>query len=74
MLLQRGLLASVRATQRLADFQHGGGLHDFFHSGRVVHAGQLHQNLVITQAMFLDHRFADAESQRATTSLQLSVE
>ena len=49
MLLQGILLAGIRPAQHLPDFQHGGGLHDFLHARRIVHARQLHQNLILAQ-------------------------
>ena len=55
------LLAAIRPADRLPDFQHGGGLHDFFHARRIIHAGQLHKNLVVAQSVLLDDRLADAE-------------
>ena len=59
--LHRFLLAGVGAADRLPDFQHRGGLHDFFHARRIVNARQLHQDLVVAQSVLLDHRLADAE-------------
>ncbi len=57
------LLTAVGAAvvQALADFQHGGGLHDFLDAGGIVHAGKLDQNLVVAQAVLLDDRLGDAE-------------
>ena len=57
------LLTAVGAAvvQALADFQHGGGLHDFLDPGGIVDAGKLDENLVVAEAVFLNHRLGDAE-------------
>ena len=57
------LLTAVGAAvvQALADFQHGGGLHDFLDAGRIVDAGKLDQDLVVAEAVLLNHRLGDAE-------------
>ena len=49
------------AVHRLPDFQHGRRLHDLFHARRIVHARQLHQNLVLAQSVLLDDRLAHAQ-------------
>ena len=51
----------IRSAHRLADFQHGGRLHDFFHTRRIVDAGQLHKDLVVAESVLLDDRLVDAE-------------
>ena len=51
----------IRALYRLPDFQHGGGLHDFLDAGRIVDTGQLHQNLIVAQAVFLNDRLGNAQ-------------
>ena len=61
MLLQRRLLARIRPAQRLLDLQHRRGLHDFLDPRRIVHARKLHQNLVLAEAVLLDHRLAHAQ-------------
>ena len=60
---QHFLLTVVGAAivHALADLQHGGGLHYFLDAGRIVDAGKLHENLVIAQAVLLNHRLGDAE-------------
>ena len=63
--LQRRLLARIRPAQRLLDLQHGGGLHDVLHAPRIVHARQLHQNLILPESVFLNGGLADAESVNA---------
>ena len=60
-ILPRGLFAGIRPAQNLLDLKHGGGLHNIFHAARVVDAGQLHQNLILAESMFLNRRFAHAQ-------------
>ncbi len=57
------LLTAVGAAivHCLADFQHGGGLHDFLDAGGIIDAGKLDQYLVIAKAVFLNHRLGDAK-------------
>ena len=45
----------------LLDLQHRRGLHDFLHARRIVHARQLHQNLVLPEPVLLDDRLAHAQ-------------
>ncbi len=45
----------------MPDFEHGGGLHDFLHPRRIVHAGQLHQNLILPQSVLFDDGFAHTQ-------------
>ena len=61
MGLHGRLLAGIRPTQRLPDLQHGGRLHDLFDPRRIVHAGQLHQNLILPQTVFLNDRLSHAQ-------------
>ena len=57
------LLTAVGApvVQALADLQHGGGLHDFLDAGGIIDAGKLDENLIVAEAVFLNHRLGDTE-------------
>ena len=60
---ERFLLTAVCAAivHGLADLQHRSGLHHFLDACRIVHAGQLDQNLVLANALFLNHRLGNAQ-------------
>src|ERR1035441_6859395 len=47
VVLHGRLLVGIGPLDRLPDLQHGGGLHNLFHAGRIVHARQLHQDMVV---------------------------
>ena len=47
LLRQRGISAGIRAFLHVVDFEHGRGADQFLDARRIVHAGQLHQDLVI---------------------------
>jgi len=61
VFLQGLLLTRIGTTQRLLDFEHRGGLHDFLDPRRIVHARKLNENLILAEAMFLNHRLAHAQ-------------
>src|ERR1700733_5986510 len=61
LILPRGVFARIGPTHHLLDLEHGGGLHDVFHPGRVVDAAQLHQNLVLAETVLLDRGFTHAQ-------------
>ena len=61
MILHSSLLARVRAAQRLPDLQHGRGLHDLLYARGIVDAGQLHEDLILAQAVLLNGRFTDTK-------------
>ncbi len=47
--------------RHLLDLKHGSGLHDVLHAAGIVDAGQLHQNLVLAEAVLLNRRLAHAQ-------------
>jgi hypothetical protein len=61
MLLQCCLFAGIWTADRLAYLQHGRGLHDLLNTRRVVHTGQLHQDLVLAQSVLLNDRLAHSQ-------------
>src|ERR1700722_10630076 len=61
LFLQHSLLAGIRSAQDLLDLKHGSGLHNVFDPGRIVYAWQLHQNLVLTEAVLLNGRLAHTQ-------------
>ena len=61
MILQGLLLARIGPAQRLLDLKHRRGLHDFLDPRRIVHARKLDKNLVLPEAVLLNHRFAHAQ-------------
>src|SRR5438045_4567 len=44
------------------DLQHRGGLHDVFHTRWIVNSRQLHEDLIVTQTVLLNYRFAHSKS------------
>jgi hypothetical protein len=52
-------------------FKPRGGLNDVAHPVQIAHARQLHQNLVVAQAVRRNHRLADA--QLSTRSRMVSI-
>ena len=69
MRLKRRLLSGIGLTmvERFTQFQPRRGLNNFLHAARIVHARELHQNLVLTQAIFLDQRLAYTQAVHART-------
>ena len=60
-ILQGCLLAGVRTAERLPDLEHGGRLHDVLDPRGIVHARQLHQDLVLPKSVLFDDRFAHTQ-------------
>ena len=58
---QRRLIVSIGSARDSMDGQLRGGLNDFFHAIEVLDARKLDQNLIVAEAILLDHRFGDAE-------------
>src|ERR1700674_696224 len=61
VLLQGLLLARVRPAERLLDLKHRRGLHDFLDPRRIVHARKLDKNLILAEAVLLNHRLAHTQ-------------
>ena len=60
--LRGGLLGGEWTTDDQVDLQAGGGLDDLAHPAQIIHARQLHQDLVGAQVVFLDGGLGDSQS------------